>query len=261
MELKVTEIKELQPIDFNYEELKHELTEKLKHYNSMLYTEDNIKQAKEDRANLNKLSKALNDRKIEVKNDLLRPYISFETKIKELKSLVDEASNNIDVQVKAYEGKIKEDKLQSIKMIYESCIGELKGLVPFERVWQPKWLNATERLTKVEKELMEELDRIRTEYSTLLGVIVGTDNEDYLKGHFFETLNLQKTLAYKAELEEKKAKLKELESTTEQVTEQVSMQVENAELYEVSFKVKATAEQLKKLSEFLISNNITYTKI
>ena len=132
-------------------------------------------------------------------------------------------------------------------------------------MWQPKWLNATERLTKVEKELMEELDRIRTEYSTLLGVIVGTDNEDYLKGHFFETLNLQKTLAYKAELEEKKAKLKELESTSEQVTEQateqVSMQVENAELYEVSFKVKATAEQLKKLSEFLISNNITYTKI
>ena len=41
-----------------YEELKQELTEKVSMYETMVYTDDQIKEAKADKANLNKLKKA-----------------------------------------------------------------------------------------------------------------------------------------------------------------------------------------------------------
>ena len=51
---------------FNYEELKSELAEKLEKYNRMVVTEDGLAAAKKDRAALNKLLKALDDKRIEV---------------------------------------------------------------------------------------------------------------------------------------------------------------------------------------------------
>lgn len=68
MELQVSEIQELEPVKFNYEELKTALTQKVSTYKNLVYTEENIVTAKADRALLNKLSKAINDEKKRVKN-------------------------------------------------------------------------------------------------------------------------------------------------------------------------------------------------
>ena len=64
MELKVNEYQLPEQILFNYEELKAELTEKVQHYETLVYTDDQIKEAKADRATLNKLKKALSDERI-----------------------------------------------------------------------------------------------------------------------------------------------------------------------------------------------------
>jgi hypothetical protein len=41
-------------IEFNYSELKAEMTERLKYYNNLVVSENSIKSAKADKANLNK---------------------------------------------------------------------------------------------------------------------------------------------------------------------------------------------------------------
>lgn len=64
MELKMHEYQLPEKILFNYEELKRELTEKVSHYETLVYTDDQIKEAKADKAALNKLKKALNDERI-----------------------------------------------------------------------------------------------------------------------------------------------------------------------------------------------------
>ena len=64
MELKMNEYQLPEQILFNYEELKAELTEKVQHYETLVYTDDQIKEAKADRAALNKLKKALSDERI-----------------------------------------------------------------------------------------------------------------------------------------------------------------------------------------------------
>ena len=103
MELKVEEIKALAPIQFNYEDIKKWITEKAKEYKSMVYTEETITNAKSDRATLNKVAKALNDEKIRIKKEVLKPFEDFESKCKELQGIITDASNSIDIQVKAFE--------------------------------------------------------------------------------------------------------------------------------------------------------------
>ncbi|WNV59438.1 DUF1351 domain-containing protein [Oscillospiraceae bacterium NTUH-002-81] len=73
MELRVEEYQLPQKISFNFEELKAELQEKTQHYETMVYTDDQIKEAKADRANLNRLKKALNDERIRREKEYLAP--------------------------------------------------------------------------------------------------------------------------------------------------------------------------------------------
>ena len=84
MELKVEEIKALEPIKFNYEDIKKWITEKSSEYKKIVYTSETITLAKQDRATLNKVSEAINNEKKRIKNELLKPYIDFENKCKEL---------------------------------------------------------------------------------------------------------------------------------------------------------------------------------
>ena len=54
----------LPPVEWNFSEVKTWVENGLKKYENIVYTEDTMTQAKKDRAELNKLSKALNDKRL-----------------------------------------------------------------------------------------------------------------------------------------------------------------------------------------------------
>lgn len=73
MEFKITTDLSNVPekIEFNFEELKSEISERLTYYKNLVVTEDKIKEAKSDKATLNKLIKAIDERRKEIKNRCL----------------------------------------------------------------------------------------------------------------------------------------------------------------------------------------------
>ena len=153
MELKVEEIKSLEPVKFNYEDIKNWLITKTKEYKDVVYTPDTITLARQDRATLNKVSSAINDEKKRIKNELLKPYVDFENKCKELMSIVDDASGTIDKQIKEFELKEQEEKKEQIKIIFNSCIGDLKEIVSLETIFNPRWLNKTYSNKKIQEDI------------------------------------------------------------------------------------------------------------
>ena len=159
MELKIynpTMDNALKHIDWNFEELKKEVTEKANVYKSLVYTDENIKEAKADRAALNKFSKALNDGKKDVKKMMLEPYSVFEDQVKELIAIVDEANANIDSQVKAYDQKKREEKLIKVEEIYDRTFAsaeELKEILTFKRVFKESYLNVTTTLKSITNDM------------------------------------------------------------------------------------------------------------
>ena len=143
MQIKVTTDLSVIPqkIDFNSGEIKSELAPKLEFYKNLVVTEDSIKDAKSDRAKLNKLKSAFEDKRKEMKKICLAPYEKFEKECKEITSMIDEASNSIDVQVKDCEEIKKQKKYSEIEEYYNSL--ERPDYITLESVLNPKWANAT----------------------------------------------------------------------------------------------------------------------
>ena len=59
----------------NFEEIKAFLAARLDAYRNLVYSEDSLKQAKADKATLNKLKKALDTRRKEIKAVYMEPYL------------------------------------------------------------------------------------------------------------------------------------------------------------------------------------------
>lgn len=165
MELRVNEVTLPEAITFNYEELKKELTEKVSIYETMVYTDDQIKEAKADKANLNKLKKALNDERIRREKEYMLPFNDFKAKINEIIGIIDKPVAVIDKQVKEYEEKQKQDKLDKITIFFnESTHPEWLHM---SQIFNEKWLNASTSMKSIQEDIIGSFGQITTDLATL----------------------------------------------------------------------------------------------
>jgi len=74
----------------NFDELKAYLERRLFEYRGLVYTPENLKEAKKDKATLTKLKKAIDERRKEIKRIYMEPYLTVEAQAKELAALIDE---------------------------------------------------------------------------------------------------------------------------------------------------------------------------
>lgn len=168
MELKIRELAIPARIEWNYEELKAELTKATADYKGLVYTPETIGDAKKDKARLNTLKKALNDARIRKEREYMEPFTAFKAQVNELIKLIDEPLAAIDGQVKAYEEQRKQEKAAAIKaMIAEKHFPDGYNLRP---VMNPRWLNATYKESQISAELDAALERITAETEMLSGL-------------------------------------------------------------------------------------------
>ena len=165
MEFKVNEYQLPDKLTFNYEELKSELQEKVSHYETLVYTDDQIKEAKADRASLNKLKSALNDERIRREKEYMQPFNDFKAKVNEIIGIIDKPISVIDRQVKEYEDKKKAEKLESVKKLWEET-EKPEGLT-FDKVFDEKMLNASYNMAHVKQKFADDIKRFERDLETL----------------------------------------------------------------------------------------------
>lgn len=274
MELQVSEIQALEPVKFNYEELKAAITEKANTYKNLVYTEENIATAKSDRVMLNKVSKAINEEKKRIKNALLEPYTDFVAKCKELMEIIDSASTSIDAQIKDFESIEKNTKLQDILMYWIEKSGEYAELVNVDKLVQEQWLNKTYSMSKIQDEIDHIIVRIRTDFSVLENVSEDAELVKRLKGFYLNNIDntsvLSMTMAEKTRIEELNQKLDNVEKVTKNETNitkgpqnltENKENVTNSEVIERAFKIIGTKEQILSVRDFMVQNNIKFGSV
>ncbi len=267
-------------ISFNFEEIKSELAGKLQVYQNMVVTESGIKEAKADRANLNKFKSALADSRKAVKAQWNQPLSDFEGKMKELERMVDEPIGAIDRQVKAYDEAKKQDKRQQIELFFEGAVGDLEEVLPLSKIWNDRWLNATYPMKDIEKEIVE---RIRKTHSDI-GIIVAMQLPccDQMLSTYLETLDMSRAMEEKHKYEQAqkaKAQAKQAEPALDSPAAQQTVSVEKErtvaqmntpqeaageaipELRVLDFRVWVTPEQMQALKAFLVQNHIRYGRV
>lgn len=280
MELKVKEFSFPEVIEFNFEELKAEIESRVEKYKSLVYTEDQIKEAKADLAGLRKFVKALSDERIKIKKECLKPYTEFEARIKELDVIVNEPIRLIDKQLTSYEEKRKEEKMQEIlKLLAE--IEVVPEWLHIGQIFNDKWLNASVRISAIEKEIKSRLEEIEKDIATLreLPEFSFEAVEEYKQSldvtKAVQTANKLKETALRKEQAEKlqesgralaegfKAGAEAVENLAK-ATEEIRKKNINANLETkqwVSFKALISTEDALALKQFFNDRNIEFSKI
>ena len=296
MQLEVKEYQLPAEIQFNFDEIKAEISEKLQKFENLVYTDEQIKEAKADRSSLNKLKKALQDEKIRRKKEYLKPFEDFENKINEIIKLIDAPVGLIDKQVKEFEEKKKSDKRIEIGAFWETT--EHPEWMTLARIFDERWLNATYTMKQIQADINGWINRINAEIETL----------QQLEDFSFEaietykrSLDLNQAIAEgkrlsdiqkrKEEEARRKAELLEAQKKIEEETRWEEMQKSGSELAEgfseglkeeaeeidakaekaeetaqngamwLSFSACLTIDQALKLKKFFEDNNIEFKKI
>ena len=127
------------------------------------------KRQKSDKAKLNQLVKAIEDKRKEIKRTCLAPYEAFEVQCKALVSMIQAPIAAIDTQLKSFEDARKQEKYNQLYQTFEDYIsdGELREFIRFDAILNPKWANVSQRTEALKLELTDQIDRIRNDLAVL----------------------------------------------------------------------------------------------
>ena len=277
MELKIYNPSEengfLKAIEWNYEELKAELSQKLEDYKGLVYTEEQIKEAKADRAKLNALATAIDSKRKEIKKQCLQPYEAFEAQIKDLLALIKEPVSLIDTQIKDFEEEKKKKKLEEVKELFERLkteAGEELEFISFEQVFEDKFLNASTSLKQVETVINNVFNSVKCNLKTI------AELKDYsfeATEVYKETLNLNEALEkakYMVDIAERKKaeeekreqeKSEEVKEVAQDPQEAIEEPATDVKREWTAFEAYLSTEEAKMLAAWLKLNNIKIRRV
>lgn len=256
LELAVSQ--DLGKITANFDEIKTALAGQLEEYKDKEFTEG--KNAKEDLASLRKLKKSVDDRRKEVKKVYMKPYDDFDAKVKELIGLIDEPIKLIDYQVKSFEANRVKARKEEIKKVYEELVpDELQDYIPLERIYGPKWDNATITMKSVKTEISSKVSSTNADIAAIKAM--RSEKEETALNLYMENNNLAIAIKYLSEYENEKAEIlrkqeaeevekreQELEAERQRIREEERRRVQQEEEIRVTAE-KKVIEDLKTVDE------------
>ena len=263
------------------------LTSNAKEYSAALKNEianytieryiDNPDAAKNDKAYLNKLLDEVAEKRKLATATWNKPLDEFISVMKELETEIKTASNNLKTIVDKADQQVKDEKKAKIIEFWNTLNFTI---VPLDRVFNPRWLNKTEKLTSIMEECKAITEKITTEMNTLKSM--KDEDSEILQSFYLETLDLNATLAKGNQLKENRARIKAEEERKVALAAETKKPVvsDNSEpdlspkgplipmseapkepIATFSLEVTTPASKLRALRKFIDANGITYKKI
>jgi uncharacterized phage infection (PIP) family protein YhgE len=247
--------------------LKQAVDQVCKAYSGLVVTADSYKQDKKTAAELNKLKKALNDRKIEIKKQATKEVDQFADEVKAMTSELDGVVSQIRAGINAYDEKAKAARTESIKRrIADLCSEAHVSADDIE--WNPSWANKSSTWPKTEVEVKAQIAALQAKYSQYAEAVKAVTNRaaelQLPESHWVEMLNysplsdvLSQMGHYKEDLAQQKLRdaerrQRELEKTVVKGNKRVVKETGEvvAQVYHVRLELCGSKEQLAKLLQF-----------
>lgn len=263
----ITENKKLPEMIEGIKQIRSVVREKMKLYECLTYSEDNIREAKADRAMINKSSKALNDKRIELEKMWMKPFNEFKDIIKDTCSMLDLTSNNIDSQIKVFEQAEKDEKMKQIREYFDE---HNEYLINFDRCFKSNWLNKNKGIAVVKAEINEVFELVSADFEKLKEHFEGEPCYMAIIDRYQATLDYNNTYQYGISLVNKALEastaqnVPQTTNTPHQIQQPPKQPENNAQSEQVfirAFKVKVTREQAFALADFMKANNIDFESI
>ena len=259
-------LEQLPVIKYRLEQLSKEIQEKVDRANNLVVNEDTVKETKQLRASLNKEFNELETQRKQVKQAIMSKYDEFEEIYKQcVSNLYKDADAKLKTKIDDVETQLKEDKQQELVEFFEQYKETYHlEFINFDDIGLNITLSASMKSLKDQiKDFCEKIDKD-------IKLIQIDENKDkmmleYLRnGYDYQKAKLT-LIEEQKQLEELKLKIEqkqEVEKREEQVVEKVQEVIapveiiQEEELLECTFTVKATKDKLKLLNQFLEVNGI-----
>lgn len=235
-------------IKCDFESAKAYLRERLEEYKGITFTEDSKAAAKGTIASLRKEKKAFQDRVKEVKAEYMAPFEKFWEQAAELIEMYDEPIGFINSQVEEFEKKRIEEKKQLIIQLYEECISDMQDFLPLEKLYNPKWENATTTQKAIREELMTRKETAKSAIAVIKGM--NSEVEELALNMYKETFDLTKSILYINQNEKQKAEILAREQERIRREEEERIRREEREKMEAERRAQEEKEAaLRKVEE------------
>lgn len=212
-------------IEANFEDLAKYVSEMVVPYLNV--TEEvaegiETKDLKSFRSWLAKMSAALNNERKRIKAAYKEPLNRFEAQCKEIDAIILEPRNRIDSIIKQREADAKAARREHLEQCYmefaaDNGHADLPEVVPFDKVLDPKWLNASFGEVKGEGLLFEKVMSIITDWNTLRENLQDT-LQFYAEAEreFFATLSITEAVAKNKQLVEEQQAINALKAQADE---------------------------------------------
>lgn len=197
-------------IELNFDEIEAALDKKLEEYKGAVFTEESKTFAKKEVASLRKFKAKFEDARKSVKREWMKPYDDFEKRMKQLTAKIDEPINLINSQIADFEQKRKAERKEEIRKIYQELIGDMEEYCTLDRIYDPKWENATTTLKSIKESISVSAESARTAVATISGM--QSEAVEKALSIYKDSLDMAKAISYINSYEQQKAEIMQREA-------------------------------------------------
>lgn len=258
-------------INENINEVKEYALQMKEYYSNLIFSDEQKDIATKERTSLNKMVKRVADYRKNIVSEFKKPIEKFELIAKETEKILQETSDFVGNQIKKFEETEKEERNKLAKKIYEENIEELKDIIPYEKIFNDKWLNKGSWNGDNSKVVLEDIERIKEIVRNGLKAIeeLNSEFETEIKNGFLKDFNLSAAILKNSELIAQKEKLKKVENKkTEQKEKKIEELINNPIKEEMidpiktyTLKITGALSKQKKLKEFLELNDMKWERV
>ena len=269
-------IKSVGEIESNMQEVKAYVQNLNKYYKNVPFNEETIKEAKEEKAKINKFKNIVSDYRKNIVSEYKKPINLFEDTSKETEKLLEDTYKTINVQVSNFEDKQKQQKEKEIQAYFEEY--KISKNIDFIKYEQAK-INVT--ITASVKSLKEQAKTFIDKIENDLNLIETQEHKAEILVEYKQTLNVSQSITtvinrFKAIEEEKKKqeeKVVHIEmNENHEITKRTYEELENVfnkplqqpkeekqeDILTINFKASGTRTLLKELKKFMDERGIKY---
>lgn len=270
-EKQLAVVEQLPLIRQYFEEIHKDIAEKTTRALDLVVTEDNVKDVKKIRAELNKEYQDYEEKRKEIKRQIMAPYEAFERDYKEMVALSFQAADtSLKKKIDASENVLKVAKEEELKEYFNELAEalQLSEFVKFEQL--DIKINMSDSMKKLMSQVETKLRAIQNDIMLInLEQYKGDILVEYLMDFNFARAKMitlkRKEMALKFQLESQRVEeeLKEEKERVEKLEKEIVIpktEEQKVDLLTTSFKVQGTKEQLIALREYINESGLTLLK-
>lgn len=274
----------------NFDEVKQALALRVQSFKGLEVSEDNEKEGKAARVELNRIRTSIEDKRKEVVRKWDEPKNLFNQRCKELLEDVDRAVDELDAQLKAIEASRIEAKRRDIDIIIQNAMGAafegMDAMLSFFDncggiAYDPKWENRGSSLPSIKKAVEAQIEKFKKDFDLLAGFRDDEEVYNAMLMAYAQRRDVSDAMAARTRLldtREIAAKARQERAVEKAVQKPVSIQetpvkeptdaiintdtLPNREqLYTLGFEVRhVTRANIAALNDFLKANGIAFKK-